>query len=257
MIDLSSAWNGRVFLGELPAPARDPLKEIGILAPGGPNRRVFLARKEETALRVATSCLEGPWARYGGFIPRGIGTILVNPLAWGKHLPGLAEICREKGINLVSDERRTSPGLSGHPFLCEAFGVKPDAIIIGKGWANGEDLWGVIARPSRLAEPLPRSDETALSGVARVIARLRGGGLEMAVEKGNLIKEFLEHRGIPARGAGALWLLEVPEPERIAECLSRAGFSIADHESRLVLAPAIDLDKGALTRGLEALGDLL
>jgi hypothetical protein len=253
MIDLSSAWNGKVFLGELLGPAGDPLEELAVLAPGGPNRRVFLSRNEENAMRVAMSRLEGPWARYGGFIPSGVRTIIVDPLAWGKHLVGLAEACREKGINLVSDERRTSPGVSGHPFLCEAFSVKPDAIIIGRGWANGEDLWGFIARPSRLTEILPKAEETGLSCISKVIGRLRREGLEMAREKGRLIKEFLEKAGIRGRGAGALWLLEVPEPDGAAARLEETGYRISRHERGLVLAPPLDLGNDVLTEGLRAL----
>ncbi len=203
------------------------------------------------------ACLEGPWARYGGFVPKGVGTIIVDPLLWARHLPGLSEMCRQKGINLVSDERKTSPGLSGHPFLCEAFGVKPDAIIIGKGWANGVDFYGFIARPSRLTEPLPGSDETDLPTVAGVIARVRQGGLEMARGKGNLIKGFLDQKGIPTRGAGALWLLDVPGPEKISGGLAPHGFSIIHQEKSLVLAPSLDLEDGLLMVALEALGNLV
>jgi len=257
VIDLSLAYNGRVFSGPLPEAKIDVQTELALLAPGGPNRRVFLASNEERAPRAAMACLEGPWARYGGFVPRGVGTIIVDPLLWARHLPGLSEICQEKGINLVSDERKTSPGLSGHPFLCEAFGAKPDALLIGRGWANGEDFYGFIARPSRLTESLPEQEETDLGLVARAIAKIRGEGLEMARDKGKLIKEFLVNKGISARGAGALWLLDVREPDKIAGGLGPHGFSITRREGGLVLAPALDLPEDALRKGLEALGNLL
>ncbi len=256
MIDLSSAYNGRVFLGKLPDTSLDVPGELAILAPGGPNRRVFFSRHEEKAIRVAMACLEGPWARYGGFVPKGVGTIMVDPLEWGRHLPGLAEMCREKGINLVSDERRTSPGISGHPFLCEAFGIKPDALLFGRGWANAGDLWGFIARPSRLTEPLPEQEKIDLNPVAGVIAKMRDEGLEMAREKGKLIKGFLDQKGITARGAGALWLLEVSEPEKMAGGLASRGFTITCWEKGLVLAPALDQPEDELRKGLGALGDL-
>jgi len=93
VIDLSLAYNGRVFSGPLPEAKIDVQTELALLAPGGPNRRVFLASNEERAPRAAMACLEGPWARYGGFVPRGVGTIIVDPLLWARHLPGLSEIC--------------------------------------------------------------------------------------------------------------------------------------------------------------------
>lgn len=257
MIDLSAAYRGRVFLGELPAPEGDPVRELAVLAPGGPNRRVCVSRSEEKAMRVATTSLEGPWARYAGAIPKGVGTIIADPLEWGKHLPGLSEMCREKGMNLVSDERRTSPGLSGHPFLCEAFGVKPDALLFGKGWANAGDFHGFIARPSRLTGPLPEEEEIDLGPVAGVIAKIRDDGLEIAKSKGFLIREFLNQKGIPASGAGMLWLLEVPEPEKIAVRLAPRGFTITCRERSLVLAPSLDLEDKILIKGLEALENLL
>ncbi|MGC8893803.1 MAG: hypothetical protein ACP5QG_03025 [candidate division WOR-3 bacterium] len=257
MIDLSSAYNGKVFLGELPATVDDPLGELALLAPGGPNRKVFVSQSAERAMHVAMARLEGPWTRYGGFVPGGVGTILVDPLEWGKHLPGLAEMCREKRVNLVSDERMTSPGLSGHPFLCEAFGVKPDALLLGKGWANARDFYGFIARPSRLTEPLPSSEEIDQTALAMVIAGLRRRGLEMAREKGRLIKALLDQKGVPARGAGALWLLDIPEPERVAGSLATAGFKITCRENSLVLSPALDLPEDTFRVGLEALGNLL
>ena len=257
MVDLSSAYRGRVFLGELPAPVKDPRGEIALLAPGGPNRRVYLSQSEEKALRVAMACLEGPWARYGGFVPVGIGTIIVDPLEWGRHLPGLAEMCREKRVNLVSDERRTSPGLSGHAFFCEAFGVKPDALLFGRGWANGGDFFGFVVRPSRLTEPFPEQEKIDLNPMARVIAKIRDEGLEMANEKEKLIKGFLDQKAIPARGAGALWLLDVAEPEKMAGGLAPYGFTITCREGGLVLAPSLDLKDDVLMEGLEVLDRVL
>ncbi|MEO0181831.1 MAG: hypothetical protein ABIM74_10205 [candidate division WOR-3 bacterium] len=253
MIDLSAAWNGRIFSEELPEAELDVQAELALLAPGAPNRRVFISSSEERVIRVAMGSLEGPWARYGGFVPAGVGTIIIDPLVWARHLVGLAEICLNKGINLVSDERRTSPGLSGHPFFCEAFGVRPDAIILGRGWANGEDFYGFIARPSRLTEPLPCSQEAHFSSASRTIAYLRQRGLEMAREKGRLIEEFVESRRIPARGAGMLWLLGVTDPYRIAARLASKGFAITISEGSLVLAPTLDLPEDSLIRGLRLL----
>jgi acetylornithine/succinyldiaminopimelate/putrescine aminotransferase len=52
-------------------------------------------------------------------------------------LPALAALCRERGALLIVDETRTGLGRSGHLWMSEIYGVRPDILISGKGLGGG------------------------------------------------------------------------------------------------------------------------
>lgn len=91
--------------------------------------------------------------RVGAFIGEPvIGAGGVYPPAEG-YWPAVAEVCREYGILLISDEVICGFGRLGSWFGCERYGITPDLVVFAKGVTSGYmPLGGVIAGP-RVKEP--------------------------------------------------------------------------------------------------------
>ncbi|HEV2363490.1 MAG TPA: aminotransferase class III-fold pyridoxal phosphate-dependent enzyme [Caulobacteraceae bacterium] len=52
-------------------------------------------------------------------------------------LPGLAEVCRRRGVLFIMDETRTGLGRSGKTWMTSHYEVAPDMLIVGKGLGGG------------------------------------------------------------------------------------------------------------------------
>lgn len=71
--------------------------------------------------------------------------VLVEPIqgesgitpATPEFLSGLRKLCTERGTLLLVDEIQSGYGRTGKFYACEHYGVKPDAISMAKGIANG------------------------------------------------------------------------------------------------------------------------
>jgi adenosylmethionine---8-amino-7-oxononanoate aminotransferase len=75
-----------------------------------------------------------------------VAAVVVEPLVQGAdgiitapdgHLRRVAEIARRHGVLLVADEVATGFGRTGTMFACEAEGVAPDLMAVGKGLTGG------------------------------------------------------------------------------------------------------------------------
>jgi len=74
---------------------------------------------------------------------RGEGGIRVPP---DDFLPGLREICDERGVLLIFDEVQTGFGRTGKIFACEHWGVVPDILCLAKSVAGGLPLGITVAK---------------------------------------------------------------------------------------------------------------
>lgn len=82
----------------------------------------------------------------------GIGAVIVEP-ALGRggdlfppsgFLPGLAQLCRAHGALLIADEIFTGFGRTGWRLACDAEGVVPDLLCVGKAMSGGMPISACI-----------------------------------------------------------------------------------------------------------------
>ncbi len=103
-----------------------------------------------------------------------VGMVIVEPIQGegGVHvpvdafLPGLRELCNQRGALLVLDEIQTGFGRTGRFFACEHWGVVPDILVVAKAFGGGMPLGGFIAKPEVmdiLTDP-PLSHMTTFGG---------------------------------------------------------------------------------------------
>lgn len=62
------------------------------------------------------------------------GGVLVQPKSYVQRIE---KICREHGCCLIFDEVQTAFGWWGKMFACEAYGITPDVLVLGKALAGG------------------------------------------------------------------------------------------------------------------------
>ncbi len=74
---------------------------------------------------------------------RGEGGVRVPP---DEFLPGVREVCDEKGVLLILDEVQTSFGRTGKLFACEHWGVTPDVMCLAKPFAGGLPIGITVAK---------------------------------------------------------------------------------------------------------------
>jgi len=79
---------------------------------------------------------------------RGEGGILLNS---DDFLPGLRELCDEKGVLLILDEVQTGFGRTGKVFACEHWNVVPDIMCLAKSVAGGLPMGATFAKEEVMA----------------------------------------------------------------------------------------------------------
>jgi hypothetical protein len=64
----------------------------------------------------------------------------------------IAEICRDRGILLITDEIMSGMGRTGKPFAIQHWNVEPDIILVGKGIASGYAPLGAVLVAPRVVD---------------------------------------------------------------------------------------------------------
>lgn len=105
----------------------------------------------------------------GGLDGERIGAVIVEP-ALGRggdvfppagFLPGLAELCRAHGALLIADEIYTGFGRTGSRLACDAEGVVPDLLCLGKAMSGGMPISACIGSADAMSA-WPRSGGEAM-----------------------------------------------------------------------------------------------
>jgi len=195
----------------------------------------------------------------------------VRPFPDG-YWPEVAEICRRHGALLIFDEIPTCLGRTGYMFACEATGVAPDMLCLGKGLGGGVfplaalvaradlDLAGAGALGHYTHEKSPVGAAAALA----TLEVIRNEGLvERARDLGAATLERLGHMAArhsmitEVRGVGLLLAVELATDqaaERAMYASLERGLSYKVSDRRVItLCPPLNISEAELDRALEIL----
>lgn len=188
--------NPHVLRAAYPHPYRPPAR---LLARSGDAEGASLtdASLAAASLAEAEELLNGPGGdRVGAAIVepiQGRGGDVVPPPGF---LDGLSELCRRRGLLLILDEIYTGLGRTGARFACEADGVLPDLLCVGKALSGCMPISACLG-PRVVMDAWPPS---------------RGEAIHTST--------FLGH---PVACAAALASLEVLAEERLVERAREVG----------------------------------
>ena len=209
------------------------------------------------SLDAVEAALRAPDSDIGAVLAepiQGRGGIVVPPPGW---LSALRDLCDRYQVLLILDEIFTGWGRTGYWFACDAEGVVPDVLCVGKAMGGGFPISACVVRPE----------------VARAWGASRGEALHTSTFLGSPLGcaaalaaiSVLEEEKLPerARSAGAyfkerLGELAARHPRHVAETRGRGlmlGLRFREKETALSLMYAL------LRRGLIVLpagpGDVL
>jgi ornithine--oxo-acid transaminase len=182
---------------------------------------------------------------------QGEGGIIVPPRG---YLAAAQALCREHDVLLVCDEIQTGLGRTGTRFACDADGVHPDVLLLGKALSGGMyPVSAVLASRAIFATLAPGDHGSTFAGnplaSAIGIAALDVLEDERLAERAacmgaRLLAGLRALRSpliVEVRGRGLLIGMEFTIPaRRIAEALLRHGVAAKDtHETVLRVTPPL------------------
>ncbi len=163
------------------------------------------------------------------------------------------ELAKENGALFIADEMITGFGRTGRWFASERSGVVPDLITLGKAFASGFPVSGVLAR-SEIAQAKPWSNPSGSS------SSYGGNPLAAAAALASITTLKKENVLENVRSVGAAMLAELKQwPERLrwvgdvrGEGLFLAVELVADRKSKEPLAKKLceEIFQDGLRRGL-------
>jgi acetylornithine/N-succinyldiaminopimelate aminotransferase len=172
------------------------------------------------------------------------------------------ELADEHGALLVLDEVQTGVGRTGSFFAFEQLGIRPDAVTLAKGLANGLPI-GCLLVADEAPDGFEPGDHASTFGgnpvacaAARAVCDALTDELLAAVHE----KEALVRAAFPAvRGRGLLLALDVERPaaDVVASCLARGLLVGSAGEHTLRLTPPLTITSEELASGLELLEEAL
>lgn len=131
-----------------------------------------------------------------------VAAIIVEPVvgAGGVHpappdyLLGVRALCDRTGALMIADEVITGFGRLGRWFACEAYGVRPDLMTLGKGFTSGYLPLGGVAASRRVWEAFAGPGEMLRHGYT-----YSGHATACVAAEANL--DIIEREGLVARVA--------------------------------------------------------
>ena len=202
---------------------------------------------------------------------QGEGGVRIAP---DDFLHGLADICREAGAVLVSDEVQCGLGRTGALFAYQRAHIRPDILTLAKPLGGGLPLGAVLLR-EELAGALAVGDHgstfggnpVAAAAALVILDRLTSGGFVQKVEKkGNMLRRGLRalqrkypNQVVDVRGMGLMFGVEFKGSAGPAVTGLRARGILATKagENVLRLLPPLVIKRGELKAFLDALEAVL
>jgi len=258
IVALENSFHGRT-MGALAATGQPAKRKAFEPLIGG----VTFARLNDTASLAAavdddTACiLLEPIQGEGGIHPAAV-----------HFLEKARELADAHGALLVFDEVQTGMGRTGTFFAWQRLGVKPDAVTLAKGLANGLPI-GALLVASEIAGGFEPGDHgstfggnpVACAAACAVVATITDELLSAVVDKGQNLSTRLERLPsvVEVRGAGLLLGVEVDHVARdvIAHCLDRGVVVGSAGERVLRLTPSLTITDEELEHALAVLQEAL
>ena len=188
-------------------------------------------------------------------------------------LPGLRDICDDKGVLLILDEIQTGFGRTGDMFACQHYGIEPDILCLAKAVASGLPLGATMATEDVMSK-LKMGDHSSTFGGGPVACAaacatldvLRDERLpERAKTNGEYmlskLKELEEKYRIvrAARGRGLMLGLELRFDvlNVIMGALERGVLFLDAGRNVVRMLPPLVIDRGEIDRAIMVLDEVL
>ena len=177
-------------------------------------------------------------------------------------------LASDRGALLIFDEVQTGVGRTGAFFAWQRLGVKPEAVTLAKGLANGLPIGALVVADESANSFEPGDHASTFGGnpvpcaaACAVVDTVDDALLASVVQKGERLARALEQSpsAVEVRGAGLLLGLEIDRVARdvIAACLERGVLVGSAGERVLRLTPPLTISEQELDRALAVLQEVL
>jgi len=190
-----------------------------------------------------------------------------------EYLPGLRELCTERGVLLMLDEVQTGMGRTGRLFAYEHWGIEPDVMTLAKGLGGGVPIGAMLATEAVAGAFVPGSHASTFGGsplitaaaMAALTAVLEEELPERAAKIGayflGRLREFVGRYPFvqEARGKGLILALELTTPAKpiVDRCLHRGLLILTAGDQVLRFVPPLIIGEAEVDEALTILDQVL
>lgn len=203
---------------------------------------------------------------------QGEGGVVIPP---ADYLPGLRELCDERGMLLVCDEIQSGLGRTGATFASQHVGVEPDLYLLGKALGGGvvpvsavvgnRDVLGVL-HPGQHGSTFGGNPLAAAVGLSVVRMLADGSWQRRATELGEVLSGALHAllgHGVTGVRCVGLWAgvdidAAIGTGREVSERLMERGILVKDtHGSTVRMAPPLVVTADELSWAVDQLAEVL
>jgi ornithine--oxo-acid transaminase len=187
------------------------------------------------------------------------------------YLPAAAQACRDADVLFIADEIQSGLGRAGTTLACDAEGVTPDVVLLGKALGGGIlPISAVVSRDDVLGVLRPGEHGSTFGGnplavaIAREVVRMLAEGeyqrrsAELGAHMHRRLREQAPATVRETRGRG-LWAGVVVHDEYApvrprCEAAMDAGVIVKDtHSTTMRLAPPLSISQEDLDHGIDVI----